>query len=323
MHKLIKFIKYPIAIALLYFLFTSGRIELSVLADFLNARNAMITMAVFIIWIAHDVVFSLRYQFVLDALGYKAKLIDIFNATMVGIFSNNFVPGGAGIDIARIYYLKKSDNVPISGGMAVAVLDRSLGFCGLVLVSAILLPLMLAITQVDTTFLATLKILFIALVALAIVLLSGIVVLRLDVSYSFIQRLFARWTFTSRALPFISAMHLLVLNNRVMLASISYSMVGRMLTIASAALLTYSLYGTKAAYAMIAMHGIMQLLIAIPITPANIGWTELVSDELLHLFGTDGGANIAIVGRVMAVLYSLIGGVIYLRLKGNNRTGLM
>jgi uncharacterized membrane protein YbhN (UPF0104 family) len=64
--------------------------------------------------------------------------------------------------------------------------------------------------------------------------------------------------------------------------------------------------------ALLAISSIVMLLGVIPVTPGNIGWTELLATFGWSTIGSRGGAEIFLSWRIITVICSLLGGLFYL-----------
>jgi uncharacterized membrane protein YbhN (UPF0104 family) len=68
--------------------------------------------------------------------------------------------------------------------------------------------------------------------------------------------------------------------------------------------------------ALTAVSSIVMLFGIIPVTPGNIGWTELVASVGWSVVGSTAGGIIFFYWRIVNILFSLPGGLFYL-LSGN------
>jgi hypothetical protein len=64
--------------------------------------------------------------------------------------------------------------------------------------------------------------------------------------------------------------------------------------------------------ALVAISSIVMLLGVIPVTPGNIGWTELLATFGWSVVGSQGGAEVFLSWRIITVICSLLGGIFYL-----------
>jgi uncharacterized protein (TIRG00374 family) len=131
--KGVLFIKFSLMLFLIWYLISRGKFDFTVLKDFVSGFNIIIVMTILILLVATHMLFCKRYQLLLSSLGFISTLRNTFYIIMVGAFYNNFLPGGAGGDILRIYYIKKTAEVPIPVGTAATILDRVLAFLALIL----------------------------------------------------------------------------------------------------------------------------------------------------------------------------------------------
>ncbi|MFN0050358.1 MAG: lysylphosphatidylglycerol synthase domain-containing protein, partial [Cytophagales bacterium] len=91
--------KCAVLVVLVYFLLKSISFELF----FASLTNANPTFLVFYIicWVLILLASSIKTVFILRCYDVKVRLVEIFKINWIGIFINNFVPGGLGNDFSR------------------------------------------------------------------------------------------------------------------------------------------------------------------------------------------------------------------------------
>lgn len=91
-----------------------------------NSNLPLLLFSYFLIFILN---FLLAFRFKLILEIYFKKKINtffVFNLTMIGLFFNNFLPSGAGGDIAKVFYLIKDESKKFLLGISV-IIDRYIG----------------------------------------------------------------------------------------------------------------------------------------------------------------------------------------------------
>ncbi|MDR2884996.1 MAG: flippase-like domain-containing protein [Deferribacteraceae bacterium] len=312
-------------IFLVWYLISSGRFDFKALAQFFHSDKIVVILVALISLVLVHLLLSVRYRFVVQAIGYLPRLRTIFNIVMVGLFYNNFLPGGTGGDLMRIYYLKKREGIPIAEGTASTLLDRMLAMLGLVFVA---ITSVIIVSQVNSTgavgnMINGQPIILGAAMLIPICVIGGLFLLRIQAVYNFIERILSKFIFGTQLISFMKTFQLLALNTKVVLASFGLSLIGHSLIILTTSLIAYAMYGMSAFYATMATAGLIFLTNIIPITPGNIGLTEWLADNLFRLFGVEGGANVFAMWRVVMVLFSLFGGIIYLYSGGKKEMGVV
>jgi uncharacterized protein (TIRG00374 family) len=312
--KFIGYLKYPLMIFLVWYLISSGRFDFRALAQFFQSSKFFVIILALVVLVFGHLLLSVRYRFVVQALGYKPKLVTIFNIIRVGLFYNNFLPGGTGGDLMRIYYLKKKEGMPISEGTASTLLDRMLAMLGLVFVAIVSLIVVSLVNRSGAVAdMINSQPLILGVAALIpVCVIGGLFLLRVQAVYSLVERILSKIIFGDKMMNFMKTFRVLALNTKVVMTSFGLSLIGHTIIISTISMIAYAMYGMPAVYATMATAGIILLTSIIPLTPGNIGLTEWLADNLFRLFGVEGGANVFAMWRVVSVLFSLFGGIIYL-----------
>lgn len=134
---LINFIKFALAIGLITWLISSGKLDLEIISK-LVSKPQLILLVMFLMLINHLLV-ALRWKLILDQKSSsKLNLISIFKANWIGIFFNSVLPGSVSGDFIKIIYVKDLDEKFTSKYLLGSVLlDRVLGLFGLISIGGV------------------------------------------------------------------------------------------------------------------------------------------------------------------------------------------
>ena len=86
-----------------------------------------------------EVLAAVRWQLLLRVQGVQIGTLRLGALLMIGIFFNQFMPGGTGGDVVKIYYLLKETPGRKTEAVLAALIDRMIGLLGLILVSGLLI----------------------------------------------------------------------------------------------------------------------------------------------------------------------------------------
>ncbi len=106
--------------------------------DFKSARPFWIFM-IFVTFSISNVSRALRWQMLLKPLGRDVRLINTFLCTMIGYFTNLFLPRAG--EVVKAGTLSKYENIPVEKVMGTVVIDRLLDVISILIVSALALIL--------------------------------------------------------------------------------------------------------------------------------------------------------------------------------------
>ena len=86
-----------------------------------------------------EILAAVRWQVLLRVQGVRIGTWRLSALLMIGIFFNQFMPGGTGGDVVKIYYLLKETPGKRAQALLAALIDRIIGLLGLIIVAGTLI----------------------------------------------------------------------------------------------------------------------------------------------------------------------------------------
>ena len=305
-------VKLVIAALLLYYLFSSGKLSLTIFQHAFSLSSLIkIIIAGSFIFLAYFFC-SLRLFLLLQSQQYPFSFKLVFQINLIGFFFNNFLPATIGGDTMRAYYLAKGRSIaPI---LATLVYDRLLGLSGL---------LVLAFTGLSWAwffypgFVWTKEFHWVFLgITLGMVTLALIYALScwqgfLDLVGKYIVRI----PLGEAISHFIYSVANLSKYGLLTLLLVVVSM-GPHLSSALAIYFAGLAFGLDANFWLTFILSPLIFLSGIlPLSPNNIGWTEYLGSIIWASQGIGQGGDLWMAYRVIFILVSLSGLVVYVRLR--------
>jgi len=155
--NVLKFVLFlGVGLGILYYLYTDfsqkylvecmskGKIEAEcnfadkLISDFASAKPFWIFMVFFTFTIS-NISRAIRWQMLLKPLGRNARLANTFFCTMIGYFTNLFLPRAG--EVVKAGYLSKYENMPVEKVMGTVVLDRLLDVLSILIITGLALVL--------------------------------------------------------------------------------------------------------------------------------------------------------------------------------------
>ena len=127
--NLYQVIKFLIGLSLIFFLFT--KIETEILLEKILNINVFWLTITFIVAHINILISSLKWQWLLCALGITAGLFRLIFLYLIGTFFSNFLPSMVGGDIVRVYLLAR-DKKETASIVAATFTERFLGITALI-----------------------------------------------------------------------------------------------------------------------------------------------------------------------------------------------
>src|SRR5438309_10721056 len=129
-----------VTIAVLYWVFhdpgrRAQRVVALKLADYRWVAIAIVT------YLVVEIAAFVRWQILLKVQGISLSLPRVAGLSLIGMFYNQFLPGGTGGDIIKSYLLLKETSDKKAGALLAVVFDRLIGLVALVAITVTLVSL--------------------------------------------------------------------------------------------------------------------------------------------------------------------------------------
>lgn len=121
---LTNFLKLLFAIGLIYWLITSGKLNLSALQQL---ASPSVFFACMLLIGANLIICSERWRKLLLSQGLEATFYQTFRFTLIGIFFNYVIPGGVGGDVVKGYYIVRHHPQSKTVAAITVAMDRFVG----------------------------------------------------------------------------------------------------------------------------------------------------------------------------------------------------
>ncbi len=306
-------VKFLIAGALLYYLFSSGKVSLALFHDVFSWSSLLLIILAGSLLIVAYLLSSWRLFLLFNLQGFTFSPMRCFEINLLGYFFNNFLPASIGGDAMRAYYFAKGQGktAPV---LATLVYDRLLGFMALVVLACLGLGLA---RLMDQSFVWSRQFNWV-LVGLAGAL--GMFIFAFALSrwprfLGLVDSYLVRLPLGKAVGHFLYGIAALSKYGYFSLALLGISL-GTHLLSALALYITGLAFGlTPHLLLTIILSPLIFLSGIVPLTPNNIGWTEYLGSLIWASQGLGQGGDLWMAFRLVTVLFSLSGLIIYLRLR--------
>jgi hypothetical protein len=306
-------VKIAVAGALIYWLWSSGKLDFSALVSSLSPQWAVLGLGLVGLNIF---VCSERWRILLKLQDRHINLWPAFKLSLMGIFFNYAMPGGVGGDAVKAFYFHKDH--PNSKVIAVTsvIIDRVIG-----LYAMILMALFIMIYDINHVMrIKELTSLFYGIIALSTVATLGLFLLFSKSLYSsgFMNRLIKRLPWSERIQKLYDSFHMYGKSLQTLVAVILISFLAQTVTVGYL-FLVGQLSGSDArwsTYFMVAPLGFIAM--GLPISPAGIGVGQAAFYYLFNIYlekRTSLGPSVVTAFQATQLIWGLLGAVFYLRRK--------
>lgn len=243
---------------------------------------------------------------------------DSIKITFAGHFANNFIPAGLGQDLIRLLFLSGRSGQTAAHVGGLLVLDRFLGVLGLSLLTLCVLLSRFWFGTAGIPADAGRFLVYSALLPFPFG--AALLVLRHGAAYTALLGLVTRIPGAGRtAAELLDGLRRFSSRRRTLVQALLLATLGHSFSVLGVALITGELYGHGPALGSILVTPLVFFASALPVTPANIGWTETVAGATWSLFGLSGGVSIFLCWRVVCAAVSLFGARAYASLRRAQR----
>jgi uncharacterized protein (TIRG00374 family) len=303
--KFSKPLRYLLVLSLISYLVASGDLNLPTLAKFFRLENLPCIGLLFMILAALMLCMGRRQQLILAACGAAISFWASFKVVLVGMFYNNFLPGGFGGDLMRLTYLRQYTARSFPSLTSILLLERGLGLVGL---SACTLAAGAILVSQRAIALEALPAALIAALSLPILGVAVMACLR----WPWLEERFKEWVRRSLGTTgqeFFLVSPKVFRQKKELSFILLLSLGNTLLCMLAIGILAAQLYNRRAFWPYALLSPGVMFIGAVPVTPGNLGWVETVAQTVYNLCGVPGGAMVFLLWRVITCSFSLTGGL--------------
>ena len=302
-------IQVAVTIAVLWLVFHDPHKRAQMALALRVADYRWIVLAIFF-YVVVEIAAAARWHVLLLVQGIRLKIPRLLGLFFIGMFFNQFLPGGTGGDIIKSYYLLKETSAK-AGALLAVLFDRLVGLVALVTITAALILLRYGwLAQKPQTrgyLWFVLAILGVSIAALATTfLISG---------FHLAKRLPREFPGREKLIEISAAYHLYAHHWSATLLAFLLSLVAHLATFFTFLFVAYTLRANVRLLDFFAVMPIERTISAIPISFAGEGPREHVLQVMLSgLCGIPPGvaALIGTMSFLVILLCCLPGGIVYL-----------
>jgi len=303
--KIAKPLRYLLVLSLVGYLVSRGDLDLASLANFFRLENLACIGLLLLIFAGSMLCMARRQQLILAACGAAISYCVSFKVVMVGMFYNNFLPGGFGGDLVRLTYLRQGTGRSYASLTGILLLDRVLGLVGL---SVCALAAGAVLVSRRVIALEVVPAVFILILCLPILGVAAVTCLR----FPWLEERFKGWVRRSLGTAgqeFFLISPKVFRQKQVLALALLLSLANISLAMMGIGILAAQLFNRQAFWPYALLSPGVMFIGMVPVTPGNLGWMEAVAQTVYTLGGIGGGAVVFLIWRVIACAFSLTGGL--------------
>jgi uncharacterized protein (TIRG00374 family) len=242
-----------------------------------NADYRWVGMGV-LAYVVVEIAAAFRWHVLLKVQKIRLSLPRLSGLFFIGMFYNQFLPGGTGGDIMKSYYLLKETPDKKAGALLAVVFDRFIGLVALVAITATLIGLRYDFLSQKPETRSLLWLLLIILGASIAFLLSTFVISGFKLFHS----LPAHFPGRDKLIEISAAYHLYARHWRATLVAFVASLVAHLATFTTFLFAAYALGAPVPLVDFFAVMPVERTISALPISFAGIGLREKVLQIMLN-----------------------------------------
>jgi uncharacterized protein (TIRG00374 family) len=264
-------------IAVLYWVYHDPEKRAQMVEALKNAQYQWVAIGI-LAYVLVEIAAAFRWHVLLKVQGIHLSLPRLSGLFLIGMFYNQFLPGGTGGDIIKSYFLLKETPDKKAGALLAVVFDRFIGLVALIAITGALISLRYDFLSKTTETRWLLRFLLVLLGASILGLLSTFVISGFNLFHSLPKKFPGR----EKLIEISAAYHLYARHWRATLAAFGASIVAHLATFATFLCVAYSLRANVRIVDFFAVMPIERTISAMPISFAGIGWREKVLQIMLH-----------------------------------------
>ena len=274
---LVTVFQLAVTIALLYWVYHDPNRRAQMAEALRHARYSWVVVGI-LAYVIVEIAAAFRWHVLLKVQGIHLSFWRLSGLFLIGMFYNQFLPGGTGGDIIKSYYLLKETPDKKAGALLAVVFDRIIGLVALIAITGTLIGLRYDfLSQTPETR----QLLWILLVVLG-VSVAGLLTTFVITGFRLFHSLPLRFPGREKLIEVSAAYHLYARHWRATLVAFGSSIVAHLATFATFLSVAYSLRANVKIVDFFAVMPIERTISAMPISFAGIGWREKVLQIMLN-----------------------------------------
>ncbi len=274
---LVTVFQLAVTIALLYWVYHDPNRRAQMAEALRHARYSWVVIGI-LAYVIVEIAAAFRWHVLLKVQGIHLSFWRLSGLFLIGMFYNQFLPGGTGGDIIKSYYLLKETPDRKAGALLAVVFDRLIGLVALVAITGTLIGLRYDFLSQTTE---TRQLVWILLVVLG-VSIAGLLTTFVITGFKLFHSLPLRFPGREKLIEVSAAYHLYARHWRATLVAFGSSIVAHLATFATFLSVAYSLRANVKIVDFFAVMPIERTISAMPISFAGIGWREKVLQIMLN-----------------------------------------
>ena len=274
---LITFFQLTVTIAVLYWVYHDPNKRAQMVEALRNAEYHWVGIGI-LAYIVVEVAAAFRWHVLLKVQRIHLSLPRLSGLFLIGMFYNQFLPGGTGGDIIKSYFLLKETSDKKAGALLAVVFDRFIGLVALVTITGALISLRFDFLSQTPDTRRLLWLLLVILGASILALLSTFVI----TGFKLFHLLPKKFPGREKLIEISAAYHLYAHHWRATLVAFGASIVAHLATFATFLCAAYALGARVPLVNFFAVMPVERTISALPISFAGIGLREKVLQIMLH-----------------------------------------
>jgi glycosyltransferase 2 family protein len=324
---LLTILQLAVTSALLYWVFHDPLVRAEMLKNLKTADKSWIAAAI-LAYIVVEIGAVVRWRILLKVQGINLSTPRIAGLFLIGMFFNQFLPGGTGGDIVKTYLLWKETPGKKPGALLAVLFDRLIGLMALISITGVLIGLRYDFLAKTPETRRLLMGLLVILGGAVLALMTTFVVS----GFNLLHKLPHRFPGREKLIETSAAYHLYARHWRATAAAFGASLVCHLGTFATFLCVAYAFRANVALIDFFAIMPIERTVSSLPISFAGVGTREYILQIMLsNLCAVPPNASpdywlavarmIGLTGFTVTVLCCLPGGIVYFLYKPSGATG--
>ncbi len=273
---LITLFQLSVTIAVLYWVYHDPNRRAQMVEAIRNAQYRWVALGI-LAYTVVEIAAAFRWHVLLKVQKIHLSLPRLSGLFLIGMFYNQFLPGGTGGDIIKSYYLLKETPDKKAGALLAVVFDRFIGLVALVAITVTLIGLRYDFLAQTTETRNLLWLLLFLLGVSVLTLVSTFVISGFNLFHSLPEKFPGR----DKLIEISAAYHLYAHHWRATLVAFGASLVAHLATFATFLCAAYALGAPVPVVNFFAVMPVERTISALPISFAGIGLREKVLQIML------------------------------------------
>jgi len=298
-------IKLAISVAIIVWLVQSGKLDITAFSKIsFDGRTILLFLVGMIAVLSGTFLLTWRFCMLLEYRKFHMSFFKVLLLTWASLFFGSILPGIVSGDAIKAVYLCSNVSGRRTDAFMAVLVDRVIGLFSLLLLGALSLAVALIFHYISFSI----YLLVAPAIVLSLIIFRYVIISTMFWELSFVKKIFPK--LPVRVKNLVNSLKAYLKSTQFLLKIVSLSLINHALVIGSFVVSAIAIHDSLPIFMHYIINPLAMVMNVVPVTPGGIGITESAFAFLFESVGSENGAMIGLLGRLVQYSVFILAGII-------------